>query len=123
MILITDVDNSKSQGYIGWDTDGGKDTRDKVFLLSYAEALEYFKNNEARKCVPTEYAIMHGAWTSTNNKAEERETGIWWLRSPGLVQRDAAVVISDGSCGYSYVNGDGYAVRPVLWVDLDSGVF
>ena len=37
-ILTTNVDNSKKQCYSGYSTDGGNNTQDKVFLLSYAEA-------------------------------------------------------------------------------------
>lgn len=39
---MTTVDNSKAQGYSGYSTDGGNNTEDKVFLLSYAEANKYF---------------------------------------------------------------------------------
>lgn len=41
-ILTTNVDNSKYQCYSGWSTNGGNNTQDKVFLLSYAEANKYF---------------------------------------------------------------------------------
>ena len=47
-IVLTSVDNSKSQGYIGWSTNGGNNTRDKIFLLSCREAFSmYFKNATA----------------------------------------------------------------------------
>ena len=39
-ILTTKVDNSKKQGY--QNTDGGSNTKDKVFLLSYTEVTQYF---------------------------------------------------------------------------------
>lgn len=41
-ILTTDVDNSKQQCYSGWNPSRENDTKDKVFLLSYAEANKYF---------------------------------------------------------------------------------
>lgn len=34
-IALTSVDNSNGQGYIRWSTSGGKNSQDKVFLLSY----------------------------------------------------------------------------------------
>ncbi len=39
-ILTTAVDNSNSQGLHNsrWDEDGGNNTQDQIFLLSYAEA-------------------------------------------------------------------------------------
>ncbi len=36
-IVLSDVDNSHSSGYEEWKTDGGNDTQDQIFLLSYAE--------------------------------------------------------------------------------------
>lgn len=41
-IRTTYVDNGKAQGCDLWDTDGGNNTQDKVFLLSYGEAKKYF---------------------------------------------------------------------------------
>ena len=59
-VLQTEVDNGKDQGYDGFKTDGGNDTQDKVFLLSYAEAWKCFTTDEARRCAPTDYVIMQG---------------------------------------------------------------
>lgn len=65
-ILTTNVDNSKSQCYSGWNTSGGNNTQDKVFLLSYAEASKYFgvtynSSNTKSRVAPTAYAIAQGA--------------------------------------------------------------
>lgn len=62
-ILETWVDNGKNQGNPNWSTVGGDSTLDRIFLLSYAEAVTYFKTNEARRCAPTDYALSQGAWT------------------------------------------------------------
>ena len=49
----------------GYDTSGGNDTQDKVFLLSYKEACEeYFNSGESRICKPTTYARDRGAYTN-----------------------------------------------------------
>ena len=38
------------------DTDPGRDTQDKVFLLSVREAEQYFSSRRTRLCYPTAYA-------------------------------------------------------------------
>ena len=111
-ILTTTVDNSKSQGCYG--TNGGRNTQDKVFLLSYAEAWKYFKNNEARKCQPTAYAVKQNATKADNGNCW------WWLRSPGSSSYSASYVYNGGSLlDYSvYYTTDG-SVRPAFWLNLD----
>ena len=120
-ILTTEVDNSKSQCYSGYSTNGGNNTKDKVFLLSYAEALKYFKNDEARKCAPTDYAIKQGTWTSSSYKVDGRATCFWWLRSPGSSSSSAAFVGCNGARSYFDVDYSDGAVRPAFWLDL-SGI-
>ena len=112
-ILTTNVDNSKSQGY--YSTNGGKNTQDKVFLLSYAEAWKYFKNEEARKCKPTDYAVKQNAYKASNGNC------YWWLRSPGSSSSSAASVNNSGARGYDNVHNSDHAVRPAFWLDL-SGI-
>ena len=113
-IAITTVINENNPSY---DTYGGNDTQDKIFLLSINEANKYFNLNEARKCVPTDYAIAQGDYYAVGGKVN-----CWWLRSPGYNQKFAAGVNDDGSV---YVRGSlverGYnVVRPALWINLKS---
>lgn len=129
-ILTTNVDNSKNQCYSGWDTSGGNNTQDKVFLLSYAEANKYFDvthdttSNTKSRVASTAYAIAQGANTYYSNKtADGTNAGWWWLRSPGIRQHDAARVGADGSLLDYYVYSDSVSVRPALWVNLESGIF
>ena len=133
-ILTTNVDNSKNQCYSGWDTNGGNNTQDKVFLLSYAEAnkyfgVEYWQNNGATdnvksRVAPTAYAIAQGAYTYSFNKTADRtDAGWWWLRSPGNNLNYAALVNPFGSLFSSRVSGDSGSVRPALWVNLESTIF
>ena len=121
--MTTNVDNSKSQGYSVYSTNGGNNTQDKVFLLSYAEAWKYFKDASARMCAPTEYAVKQGAETSNSYKVDGKATCYWWLRSPGYYQGAAIFVLGVGSRGYDDANYSGRAVRPALWVNLESGIF
>ena len=103
-----------------YNTDPGNDTTDKVFLLSINEVKKYFSSDEARKCVPTDYAIAQGAWTSDSYKVDGKATCWWWLRSPGDDSGRAAGVHYVGGvdcCGH-YV-GSGYGcVRPALWIEI-----
>jgi len=122
-ILMTDVDNSQDQGYRSWRSQGGNDTQDRLYLLSYAEAGEYFSGDRDRMCAPTDLAVAHGASTTKGLARGGRFTGWWWLRSPGDGQRTAAAVNGGGSRSLYDVNYGIVCVRPVMWVDLDAGDF
>lgn len=104
-----------------YDTDPGNATKDRVFLLSIVEVEKYFPSNEARKCVPTEYAISNGAYTSDSYTKGGKATCWWWLRSPGYNRFDAASVNMYGNVDEegSHVNNDTYAVRPAMWITID----
>ena len=122
-ILLTDVDNSASQGDSEWNTNGGNDTQDCLFLLSYAEAGIYFSDDTARMCTPTDHAVKQGAWTSSKYEVDDRPTGWWWLRSPGSNQSSAALVLFGGSrSDYNVARGGG-SVRPAFWLNLESDIF
>ena len=129
IVRIT-VDNSRSQGYSRWNTSGGNNTEDGIFLLSYAEANKYLgvtwenRDNMRSRMSPTAYALHAGAWRSSVNKtADGVAAGWWWLRSPGSNQHEAADVSNDGSLISDIVNIVLACVRPALWVNLDSGIF
>lgn len=116
MIPTVTVSADKNPKY---DTNPGNATQDKVFLLSITEAEKYFTTDEARKCVPTEYAIDQGARTS-DSYTKNGEVTCWrWLRSPGNFQYDAAYVYFYGGIYEfgNYVISGISAVRPVLWID------
>ena len=113
LIALTKVKNADNPKY---GTDGGKDTEDRVFLLSLAEAKTYFEGNEDRRAFPTEYAIARNVWVR-----EKTGPVWWWLRSPGHYLRNAAGVGTDGSL---YLNGPvnnfGNAVRPALRLIIEN---
>lgn len=114
-ILMTTVANGSDEGY--WKTDGGNDTQDKIFLLSYRQAEQYFDvtidndENMKSRMQPTDYALAHGAG----------KLG-WWLRSQGPERDTAARVYYVGALDYDFT-GVEECVRPALWVNIDSGVF
>ena len=91
-IDVTWVDNWGSPVY---DTAGGADTWDKVFLLSIEDNRHY------RRGIPN-------------------VAGWWWLRSPGRDSTYAANVYSDGTVlviGF-FVNHGNTGIRPAMWVNL-----
>lgn len=110
-ILLSHVDNSKAQGYKG--RDGGPDTQDRLFLLSYAEVWKYFPTRQEKKSRPTEYARTRGAFR--NYMSQE---GWWWLRSPGREPSYAMCVNYVGTFYHNHVHNDYDFVRPAMWVDL-----
>lgn len=105
--------------------DGGNNTQDRVFCLSVAEAERYFRNADERKCEATDYAYNHGVWIWLDTYSGFAHRCYWWLRSPGdgsWGPGTAAIVLTRGAIcleGY-YVDNNGYAVRPALWLNLKS---
>lgn len=115
MILNTRVTADKNPSY---STSPGKNTTDKVFLLSIAEANKYFNSNDDRACTPTQYAIIQGAKTQSYFNIK---LCWWWLRSPGYDSNHAALVGCYGSLIYdNSFGGDNYgiAVRPAMWISI-----
>ena len=93
-IVATTVMNSDNPVY---GTDGGKDTQDKLFILSIEESEKY-------------QALFPKFKSNT------------WLRSPGNSGESAAFLSMDGTpMTYGYdVSDDSMKIRPVLWFNLDS---
>lgn len=130
VILTTTVDNSKNQCFdwtilSGDVTTGGNNTRDKVFLLSYAEVNKYFNVtysnlNILSRVSPTAYAISQRAGFNTGYKTlDGAAAGYWWLRSPGYFQTCVTIVYTDGSLNFDRVDGR-LSVRPAIWLDLSA---
>lgn len=113
MIPTVTVSADKNPDY---STNPGNATQDQVFLLSITEANKYFSSDSARRCKPTDYAVANGTRESYIGNCR------WCLRSPGDYQSTAAnvdydgVVLVDGN----RVDSAGLAVRPALWIDLNS---
>ncbi|MCR5685260.1 MAG: fibronectin type III domain-containing protein [Lachnospiraceae bacterium] len=104
---------------------GGDDTKDKVFLLSqleminsdYGFAEEYDTHDEARRCVPTAYAISQGAYSTIGYQETERHCW-WWLRSPGSIETKAMIVGIPGNLDDEGVASAMIAVRPAMWISV-----
>ena len=110
LLAETKLENKDNHEY---GTDGGKDTVDKVFLLSIDEIKKYFSLDDVRKCEPTEYTVVKGVYID--------DTGCWWwLRSPGENQL-CAVRVFYGKVRTDGLGVDGFdgAIRPAMWVSIE----
>lgn len=94
-----------------YDTDPGNATMDKLFLLSIDEANKYFSSDEARICMPTNYAKRNDTSGSVDV--------VWELRSPGNSQFSCAYV-SGGriNCYGGSIYYSGY-IRPAMWISIE----
>ncbi len=110
LLVITEVPNDASQD-CRQGRDGGPTTQDRVFLFSYTEARDYFKDYEDRRCSLTLVAKAQGGY------ADDEGDCCWWLRSPGSSQDTVGFVSYGGSYSYDkVVNFRGISIRPALWV-------
>lgn len=112
-----------------YDTEGGNDTKDKVYLLSISEAgnaaygfdTEFREDSKTREAQNTDYAKVNNVRSSYYSNTAGN--GTWWLRSPGRGSIGAAYVGYDGYGTYNggnYVDDSDYAVRPALHINLSS---
>ena len=114
------------------DTTGGNDTKDKVFLLSLDEVLQYYGDSEVVQ-------DWHGYETFVNDQFNEKRIALtldnqsswWWLRSPGAYwyQCDtnhivASSIMMNGGLGIQgeYVSNQYGGVRPAMWLNLRLGL-
>ena len=71
-ILTSPAENKPNFHY---RTGGDEPTEDKVFVLSYDEAVKYFKDDDRRRALPTSYAAENGAWRGIGGYSW------YWLRT------------------------------------------
>ena len=115
-IVSSDVDNSKEQGNPVWITRAGANSRDYIFLMSYAETKTFFPTDDDRTCKPTDFAVSNGVNQNSDGYSW------WWLRSVGSNRGNAfaGTVGSNGKLGNSnYENNRQGGLRPALWVDQE----
>jgi len=96
-IISSDNDNPINPEY---STKSGRNTKDKIFLLSIQEAVRFFNNNASRKAIATPYAMSHGGF--------ESNVCWWWLRTSGLDNLNMAYVRENG-----HINYDGETIYDV----------
>lgn len=95
-----------------------KSTDDKVYLLDCKEAETYFSCDEARLCIPTEYAKANGASINSSFVKDGKATCNWWLRSSGKSHNCAANVYPSGlvSTEGSIAVSTDICIRPAIWI-------
>ncbi len=127
--------NSNNQWY---DSNGGEDTLDKIFLLSVKEAVCMYLGDSSynleNRSAKQRYWFQKK--DKNNIKRQARFDGHswwWWLRSPGRDNKRAVYVHGDGNIGiqgngtYRYSSNtihpitedNSGGVRPVLWLILE----
>ena len=109
------INNHDNQGNPDFSGRGGADTKDHVFLLSYADIMEYMSDPNDRVCTPTNYAKQKGVLIYTGSGKRNGNCGWWWLRSPGDKQYNACGVRQDGTILDQRVDYSKGAIRPAIW--------
>jgi len=124
-IIKTKIPNKDNQWF---ETSGGNDTDDSIFLLSIEEVVKYFGDSGKLSNRPYEewgYSYAIDDQYNSARKASDKASW-WWLRSPGYNSRVAAFIYDDGrinigggsNSAYTGVNDKGGGVRPALWLSI-----
>lgn len=117
-----------------YGTNGGDGTEDFVFLLSledmvnteYGFSADSKTHDVIRRCAPTSYAISKETYKYDGDDGDYlTDEGLqacwWWLRSPGEMENQAAMVFLNGEIlNYGdMVDYFNYAVRPAIYINLN----
>ena len=102
----------------GFGGNPGRNTEDRVFVLSGQEVRKYFPKKWDGGASPTKYVIAK----DSDLPNDYRGNYAWWTRSPGASGGTVAFAGPDG-----LISIDGYwcdvswpiGVRPALWISLD----
>lgn len=110
-IIPTELDNSDQHGY---GTPAGKNTTDRVFLLSINEFESLVKNSRYATAAPTQTAKSEGAY------ANDQGNSAWWLRSPGMTNDSPAYLSSAGELGTRAHKATEkiLGIRPAIWIKI-----
>jgi len=112
-IIAIELENMKNRWY---ETPGGADTLDYIFLLSLYEVDKYFGNSgDYQGMIKTNNLRLSNKFDADRAVIEP-----WWLRSPGSSKANVAFVTGGGTV---YVSGNpanikAMGVRPALMLDL-----
>ena len=116
---IIEVNNSNENNQ-WYDTEGGSDTVDKIFLLSIAEVVKYFGDSGLLENRPPFASEINDQFNSNRQAFFSNMEITWWLRSPGGYKYNTSAVLENGSIdvyGRSMIYNF-YGVRPALWISL-----
>lgn len=126
-ILETELKNIDNPEF---GTDGGNDTKDKIFILSFEDVTnpDYGftsdkKEDISRVAAPTDYAVERavesGIFMGLDENFKNKENSTWWLRTPG----ENSQSVADVELGGNIFSEGGYAnhfcgIRPALYIDI-----
>lgn len=110
--------DTAADGNPEWQNTDAEPAETHVFLLSYAQVMQYLPEQEQRKVSGTEYARSRGAKFLGFTTIGIGETD-WWLRSPGKESYDACFLDVRGAVGTKCVT-EKLGVRPALWMNLSA---
>ena len=134
-MIETQIHNPDNLWY---GTKGGRDTLDKIFLLSIEEADKYFGNSgdyvykRRLRYVSGNLTLTDDGFFIRNHDTNSRATTMkgsmmsegWWLRTPGTTNTFAGYVEGNGDLsvfGASFNENDSPRIaglRPALWLDI-----
>lgn len=143
-IKDAEIENPDNEMY---ETRGGKDTTDKVFLPGVDDILEHYEfiyyddsrkygNSDQLLIAPTEYAKEQGAEgleitdkvlrdnsfdVNTYSSYIGKTSTWWWLRSPGYDENTAICVSGLGAVGWLNLVGNTvdsvHGIRPAIYIN------
>ena len=107
LIIPERVYNNMLYGYPGMPVDGGEDTVDRIFLLSYKELLDF----SGSVTIPsaTAYAMAQTEYGAAS----------WWLRSPGPDRVSALYVSEAGGLDFCISSDFDRGIRPAMYMRLE----
>lgn len=114
LIRTTLVNNSAQSTAYSTNDNACEDTRDRLFLLSYAEAKDYGKTVDMLKLKTSDYAISQGCFVDSEGYC------FWRLRSPYDADTEcASYVRANGVIRSRYeVYYSDFGIVPALWLNL-----
>lgn len=110
-VLLSDLTNPDNPRY---KTEGGPDSQDYVFFLSFEEMDAYLPTREDRKASLTTYAYNIPLEYGTNDS-------YYWLRSPGENLFSAMIIWGGGGIiaqGGADVGHNNVGYRPAMWITV-----
>ena len=107
------------------ETPAGKETTDKVFLLSTEDLERYWEDSQGHHfpfrwlAHATDYAAARGLPVVKSVTDDPEPSGGWWLRTPGGSEDLASFVDPYANINSTgYLVSDAFGVRPAVWVSL-----
>ena len=115
-IEFVNLENDSNTQY---KIDGGNDTIDQMFILSYSEYQKYYERFKSISLEATPYAKARGVDVTVIDGKLKCTS---WLRTPGEHLRAAVVCDVNDNIVMAgrYANYDHYSFRPAMWVKTDA---